>query len=90
MRVGAEVEVVPESAEQGIPHRTAHQVQLVTGADEAAAQLVGDRGNPEQFGDGVALRGGEFAAVGGVRSGSFGHGIASLSGQGVIRSAGRG
>ena len=50
---------------------------------EPAAQLVGDRGDPQQFGDGVALRGGEFAAVGGVRSGGFGHGIASLSGRGV-------
>ena len=90
VRVGAEVEIVAESAEQGVPHRTADQVQLVAGAGEAAAQLVGDRGDPEQFGDGVALRGGEFAAVGGVRSGGFGHGIASLSGQGAIRSAGRG
>ena len=64
--VGAEVEVVAEPAEQRVAHRTADQVQLVAGGGEAAAQLVGDRGDAEQFGDGVALGGGEFAAVGGV------------------------
>ena len=56
MRVGAEVEVVAEPAEQRVAHRAADQVQLVPGGGEPAAQLVGDGRDPQQLGDGVALR----------------------------------
>ncbi len=90
MRVGAEVEILTEPAEQGVAYRTTHEVQFVTGGGESAAQLVGHRGDPEQFGDGVALRGGEIAAVGGVGCGGFGHRIRSLSVLAGISSAGRG
>jgi hypothetical protein len=60
MGVGGEVEVVAEPAEQRVPHRATDQMQLVPGGGEPAGELVGDRPDPHQLGDGAALRGGEF------------------------------
>ena len=79
--VGAEVEVVAEPAEQRVAHRAADQVQLVAGGGEPAAELVGDGGDAQQLGDGVALgvvqhRHGmtsvSVVAVGSTRSGQDG------------------
>lgn len=53
--VGAEVKIVTEPPEEGIADRATNEVQLVTGFGETAAELVGDRGNPQEFGDSVAL-----------------------------------
>ena len=61
--VGAEVEVVAEPAEQRVAHRAADQVQLVPGVGEPAAQLVGDRGDAQQLGDGAALGGGQVTVA---------------------------
>ena len=41
-RVGGEVEVVAEPAEQRVAHRTTDQVQLVTRRGEPLAEFVGD------------------------------------------------
>jgi len=40
-RIGGEIQIVPEPAQQGVPHRPADQVQLVARGLEPAAQLVG-------------------------------------------------
>ena len=80
VRVGGEVEVVAEPAEQRVAHRTADQVQLVAGGGEPAAELVGDRRDPQQFGDGAALGGGQLDVRGGQTCGrgAAGHGAPTM------------
>ena len=58
-RVGGEVEVVAEPAEQGVADRAADQVQRVARRGEALPELDGDRGDAQQLADGVLLRGAE-------------------------------
>ena len=54
-RGGREVEVVVLPAEHRVTHRTAHQRQLVTGRDEASAEVVDHRRDPVQLGRHGAL-----------------------------------
>ncbi len=55
-RVGGEVQVRGKAAEQRVPHASPDEVQAVAGSREAGGELIGDRGNAHQLGDGVALR----------------------------------
>src|SRR5581483_8130542 len=48
-RVGGEVEILSEPAEQAVPHRAADQREFVTGRGEAGGQVVSDRGEPQQL-----------------------------------------
>ena len=65
-RVGGEVEVVAQPAEQGVAHRSAHEGQLVPGHREQLAQLEGDARVRGQRGEGGADEVvGEVGAIGG-------------------------
>ena len=46
---GGEVEVVAQAAQQGVAHRTAHQVELLAGFVEQRAQLVDHRCDAQQL-----------------------------------------
>ncbi len=58
-RVGGQVEVVAEPAEQGVAHRSAYQVQGVSRGGEPGAQLDRHRRHPDQLADRVLLRRGQ-------------------------------
>ena len=80
-RVGGEVEVVAEATQQGIAYGTPDQVERVPGVGEPPAEVVGDRRDAQQLGEGSTLRLAQRvvgrASGGGhqvIRSGS-GHGV---------------